>query len=245
VRGLATYNIKGSVGTTPAAVNLAYLAACEGRRTLSWDLDPQAAATCMFRVRPRVKGGSHALVTRGRPIEAALKVTDFDDLDLLPADFSYRNMDFELDDTKKRTRRLSQLLDSVAAGYDMVFLDCPLSILLVSEDIMNAADTLLVPLIPATLSLRTFEQLKSFVAESEKLRHEVVALFSMADRRKRPHRDVIEAIVQDLTRDDDRVIPALSIIEQMGEQRAPVPAFAPTSRAAQCYEQLWAELCPA
>ena len=174
-----------------------------------------------------------------------MKVTDFDDLDLLPADFSYRNMDFELDDTKKRTRRLSQLLDSVAAGYDMVFLDCPLSILLVSEDIMNAADTLLVPLIPATLSLRTFDQLKSFVAESEKLRHEVVALFSMADRRKRPHRDVIEAIARDLTHDDDRVIPALSIIEQMGEQRAPVPAFAPTSRAAQCYEQLWAELCPA
>jgi len=245
VRALATYNIKGSVGTTPAAVNLAYLAACEGLRTLSWDLDPQAAATCMCRVRPRVKGGSHALLTRGRPIEAALKVTDFDDLDLLLADFSYRNMDFELDDTKKRTRRLSQLLDSVAADYDMVFLDCPLSILRVSEDIMNAGDMLLVPLIPATLSLRTFDQLKSFVAESEKLRHEVVALFSMADRRKRRHRDVIEAIARDLTRDDDKVIPALWIIEQMAEQRAPVPAFAPASRAAQCYEQLLAELCPA
>ena len=106
----ATYNIKGGVGKTSTAVNLAYLAAPRGRRTLLWDLDPQAAATFLFRVRPRVKGGGHALVTRKRPLEAALKATDFENLDLLPADFSYRNMDLELDDTKKRTRRLGQLL---------------------------------------------------------------------------------------------------------------------------------------
>jgi cellulose biosynthesis protein BcsQ len=147
----------------------------------------------MFRVRPRVKGGGHALVTRRRPIEALLKATDFENLDLLPADFSYRNMDLELDDTKKRTRRLGQLLDSVAADYDMVFLDCPPSISLVSENVLHASNTLLVPLIPATLSLRTFDQLKSFVAESDKPRPEVVAFFSMADRRKRLHRDVIDA----------------------------------------------------
>ena len=116
VKVFATYNIKGGVGKTSTAVNLAYLAAREGRRTLLWDLDPQAAATYVFRVRPRVKGGGHALVTRRRPIEAALKATDFDNLDLLPADFSYRNMDLDLDDTKKRTRRLGQLLDSVATS---------------------------------------------------------------------------------------------------------------------------------
>ncbi|HEY5248417.1 MAG TPA: AAA family ATPase [Dermatophilaceae bacterium] len=241
---LATYNIKGGVGKTSTAVNLAYLAAREGRRTLLWDLDPQAAATYMFRVKPRVKGGGHALVSRARPIEAALKATDFDNLDLLPADFSYRNMDLELDDTKKRTRRLGQLLDSVAADYDMVFLDCPPSISLVSENVMHAADTLLVPLIPATLSLRTFDQLTSFVSGSDKPRPEVVAFFSMADRRKRLHKEVIEAIPRNGARIADTVIPALSIIEQMAERRAPVPAFAPTSRAAQCYEQLWAEVRP-
>jgi len=245
MRVLATYNIKGGVGKTSTAVNLAYLSARSGKRTLLWDLDPQAAATYMFRVRPRVKGGAHALVTCRRPIEDALKATDFDNLDLLPADFSYRNMDLELDDTKKRTRRFGLLLDSVADDYDMVFLDCPPSISLVSENVMHASDVLLVPLIPATLSLRTFDQLKSFVAESEKPRPEVIAFFSMADRRKRLHRDVIDATARDRTRVADTVIPALSIIEQMAERRAPVPAFAPNSRAAQCYEQLWAELCPA
>lgn len=240
----ATYNIKGGVGKTSTAVNLAYLCAREGRRTLLWDLDPQGAATYMFRVRPRVKGGGHGLVTRKRPIEAALKATDFDNLDLLPADFSYRNMDLDLDDTKKRTRRLGQLLEGVAGDYDVVFLDCPPSISLVSENVMHAADALLVPLIPATLSLRTFDQLIRFVADSKGSRPEVIAFFSMADRRKRLHKDVIEAIPRGGTRVADTVIPALSIIEQMAERRAPVPAFAPTSRAALCYEELWAEVRP-
>jgi len=229
---LATYNIKGGVGKTSTAVNLAYLAAREGRRTLLWDLDPQAAATYLFRVRPRVKGGSQALVTRKRTIEAALKATDFDNLDL------------DLDDTKKRTRRLGQLLDGLTEEYDVVFLDCPPSISLVSENVLHAADLLLVPLIPSTLSLRTFDQLTRFVADSPGRRPEVVAFFSMADRRKRLHREVIEAIPRDRTRVASTVIPALSIIEQMAERRAPVPAFAPASRAAHCYEELWAEVRP-
>jgi len=244
VKVLATYNIKGGVGKTSTAVNLAYLAAREGRRTLLWDLDPQAAATYLFRVRARVKGGGHGLVNRRRPIEAALKATDFDNLDLLPADFRYRNMDLDLDDTKKRTRRLGQLLESLTAEYDVVFLDCPPSISLVSENVMHASDTLLVPLIPATLSLRTLDQLTRFVADSEGHHPEVVAFFSMADRRKRLHRDVIDAIPRDGTRVAASVIPALAIIEQMAERRAPVPAFAPNSRAAHCYEELWAEVRP-
>ena len=241
---LATYNIKGGVGKTSTAVNLAYLSAREGRRTLLWDLDPQAAATYLFRVRPRVKGGSHALVTRSWPLDAALKATDFDNLDLLPADFSYRNMDLDLDDTKKRTRRLGKLLSSVADDYDTVFLDCPPSVSLVSENVLHASDTLLVPLIPATLSLRTLDQLTRFVADSEGSRPEIVAFFSMADRRKRLHRDVIDTIPRDGTRIADTVIPSLAIIEQMAERRAPVSAFAPASRAALCYEHLWAEVRP-
>ena len=90
---IATYNIKGGVGKTTAAVNLAYLAAQDGFRTLLWDLDPQAAATYMFRVRPRVKGGGKALIRGTRLLDDAIKGTDFDRLDLLPGDFTYRNMD--------------------------------------------------------------------------------------------------------------------------------------------------------
>jgi chromosome partitioning protein len=236
----ATYNIKCGVGKTSTAVNLAYLAAREGRRTLLWDLDPQGAATFLFRVQPRVKGGGRALVRQRRPLEDAIKGSDFDNLDLLPADFSYRNMDLELDDTKRPTRTLRRLLATLVDDYDVVFLDCPPSISLVSENVMHAADTLLVPLIPATLSLRTFDQLTGFVGEFDGRRPDVVAFFSMVDRRKRLHRDVVDQLPRHRPGVSPVVVPALSIIEQMAEHRAPVPAFAPRSAAARCYEELWA-----
>ena len=172
-----------------------------------------------------------------------MKATDFDNLDLLPADFSYRTMDLELDDTKKPTRRLGQLLSEVADDYDIAFLDCPPSVSLVSENVLRAADVLLVPLIPATLSLRTYAQLTRFIADAPRPRPDVVAFFSMADRRKRLHRDVIDALPRDHgPRIADTIVPSMALIEQMAERRAPVPAYAPTSTAAKCYEQLWAEV---
>ena len=103
---LASYNIKGGVGKTSAAVNLAYLAAREGASTLLWDLDPQGASTYLLRVKPKVKGGGRRLVHGETDAEARIKGTDYDRLDLLPADFSYRHMDLHLDDTKRPTRRL-------------------------------------------------------------------------------------------------------------------------------------------
>ena len=102
----ASYNIKGGVGKTATAVNLAYLAARDGYRVLLWDLDPQAAASYLFRIRPRVKGGGKALIEGTRSIDGAIKGTDFDNLDLLPADFTYRNLDLILDSAKKPTRKL-------------------------------------------------------------------------------------------------------------------------------------------
>ena len=124
----------------------------DGQRTLLWDLDPQAAATYMFRVRARVKGGGKALIRGTRSLDDAIKGTDFELLDVLPGDFTYRNMDLLLDEAKKPVRQLSRLLEPLAADYDVVFLDCPPSVSLVSENVLHAAGLILVPLIPATLS---------------------------------------------------------------------------------------------
>lgn len=110
MRVIGVYNIKGGVGKTAAAVNLAYLSAREGYRTLIWDLDPQAAATFYLRVKSEVKGGSREMIKRGNELDDHIKGSDFDTLDLLPADFSYRNMDLMLGEAKKPAKQLLRLL---------------------------------------------------------------------------------------------------------------------------------------
>ena len=159
MRVFATYNIKGGVGKTSTAVNLSYLAARAGARTLLWDLDPQAAATYMFRVKPRVKGGGRALVRGSRPLDDAIKATDFDNLDLLPADLSYRYLDLWLDSQRRPTKRLRLLLETMQDEYDLVVMDCAPSVSLISENIVRAADLVLAPVQPSPLAMRTLDQL--------------------------------------------------------------------------------------
>jgi chromosome partitioning protein len=241
VKIFATYNIKGGVGKTAAAVNLGYLAAKDGFRVLLWDLDPQGAASYLFRIKPRVKGGGKALIRGTKSIDSAIKGTDFDGLDLLPADFTYRNLDLLLDSAKRPARRLATLLAPLKAEYDAVFLDCPPSISLLSESVLHAADLLLVPLIPTTLSVRTLDQLTEFIGDFNGDRPEVLAFFSMIDRRKRLHTQIAVDLPAQRPDFAATVIPALSVIEQMSVHRAPVAAFSPRSQAARQYGRLWQE----
>jgi cellulose biosynthesis protein BcsQ len=248
----ATYNIKGGVGKTTTAVNLAYLAAADGLRTVLWDLDPQGAASFMFRVKPKVKGGGQALISGKRPLDDAIKGTDFDNLDLIPADFTYRNMDLLLDNVAKNgadqtsggkpARKLSQLLAPLQGEYDAVFLDCPPSVSLVSENVLHAADVIVVPLIPTTLSVRTLEQLNDFVDEFKGHRPAILAFFSMVDRRKKLHREITDKLSAERSEVARTAIPSLSLIETMSVERAPVSVFAPSSAAAKSYRALWAEV---
>src|SRR3954471_23156851 len=233
-RVLATYNIKGGVGKTSASVNLAYLAARDGARTLLWDLDPQGGSTYLLRVKPKVKGGGGKLVAGKSDVERLIKGTDHERLDLLPADFSYRHMDLALDRAKRPTRRIARVLRPLRDEYDYIFLDCPPSISLVSESVFEAADALLVPIIPATLSSRTYDQLRDVVPNGRR-GPAVLPFLSMVDRRKRLHRTVVD----ELTAGDPSLlrsaIPMASDVERMGEHRTTVAAFAPRGRAAQAY----------
>lgn len=242
MRILGVYNIKGGVGKTATAVNLAYLSAQEGYRTLIWDLDPQAAATYYFRVKPRVKGGSKKIIRGKRVLDDVIKGTDFENLDLLPADFSYRNMDLVLGESKKPAKQLLKLLRPLSEEFDRIFLDCPPSISLVSENIFRAADGLLIPTIPTTLSLRTYQQLVEFLDGHKITNVERMPFFSMVDRRKRMHLDILEQFPNQHPELLSTYIPYASDVERMGIYRAPVGSYSGNSVAGKAYEKLWEEV---
>ncbi len=242
MRVLATYNIKGGVGKTATAVNLGFLAARGGTRTLVWDLDPQGAASFYFRIKARVKGGGRKLVRGRKELDSRIKATDFPGLDLLPADFSYRHLDLELDNTKKPVRRIARILEPLADEYELLIIDCAPSISLVSESVFRAADELLIPTIPTPLSLRTLLQLLRSLNEVKAKRLGVLPFFCMVDRRKSLHRrtaDLADEIPIPFLRTQ---IPYSSLVEQMGTHRAPLHTYARTSRPAKAYESLWREI---
>ena len=237
---LATYNIKGGVGKTSAAVNLSYLASRDGHRVLLWDLDPQGASTYLFRVRPEVQGGGRRLLRRTASASQLIKGTDHPGLDLLPADFSYRHMDLALQGFKRPTKRLARVLGPLRAEYDFIFLDCPPSISLVSESVFEAADALLVPIIPATLSSRTFEQLEELIKRAPGPATQILGFFSMLEVRKSHHREVMAQVRSRYGLAMlGAAIPTADEIERMGVERDVVEAFAPGSRAALAYQALW------
>ena len=167
MKTLATYSIKGGVGKTTTAVNLSFEAASTGARVLLWDLDPQGAATFFFRVKPRVKGGVARLLGRRGELAANIKESDVAGLHLVPADFSLRHLDVHLADGSGSTASLAALLEPLADDYDVGILDCAPGITLGSEAVFRAADVLLVPTVPTTLSVRTLDQLTGFLADDD------------------------------------------------------------------------------
>ncbi len=238
---LAVYSIKGGVGKTATAVNLAYHAAAAGHRTLLWDLDPQGASSFYFRVQNKVAKPRKML--RGeRPLEDAIKGSDFERLDLLPADPAYRRMDILLDEAKKPTAQLRRLVRQLESAYDLLLLDCPPSLTLVSENVFRAVDAMLVPLIPTPLSLRTLHQLLDFLAAEELPDVTVWPFYALADRRKRLHREILDSQPDKRVPLLATVIPYHSEVEHMGLHRAPVAEYAAASPAATAYAALWREV---
>jgi cellulose biosynthesis protein BcsQ len=236
------YNIKGGVGKTAAAVNLSYLAAQEQNKTLICDLDPQSSATYYFRVKPKIKQGVKPLLKGKKKLDKNIKETDYEFLDLLPADFSLRNMDILLNNVKESKLRLKSILKKFKSDYRFVFLDCPPNITLVSENVFYASDFILVPVIPTTLSCRTFDKLLTFFKKEKLGTKKIVPFFSMVEIRKNMHKESLEDLTKQYPFFLKTRIPYSSFVEKMGIHREPVGCFSPRSVPAQQYQILWNEI---
>jgi chromosome partitioning protein len=239
---IAVTNIKGGVGKTTTAVNLSYLCAVSGRATLLWDLDPQGAATYTLKGEPREHVSPKKLLTGKRDLPELILSTEYPGLDLLPADFSYRNFDVHLSARKRPTERLLKMSSSLRDTYSTLFLDCAPGISLLTENVLRAADAIIVPLVPTPLSVRMLIQLRDFIAGEGWTDLLVLPFFSMVDRRRALHNEIIAVTRAEFPKVLTTEVPYWSAIERMTQRRAPIPAFAPASAAAAIYKSLWAEV---
>lgn len=230
---IAIYSLKGGVGKTTLAVNLAWCAAMlSSRRTLLWDLDQQAAATFLVQDGKKPKRRADGVYDQEIKPRKLIRPTGIERLDLLAADHSLRELDRMFFSFGKK-KRLAKIIASVSREYDRIILDCPPGLTETSDQILRAADLVLVPVIPSPLSQRAFETVVGHIERNHKGRTAILPVYTMVDRRRTLHRNALE--------DEKRwpVIPYASAIEKMASRRAPVGAFAPQSPAGQAFAKLW------
>jgi cellulose biosynthesis protein BcsQ len=225
---IAIYSLKGGVGKTTLAVNLAWCAASlSARRTLLWDLDPQAASTFLLSDK-KAKDTAQSVFTKDIEPSKLVRKTPFDRLELIGADASLRGLDILFHEIDKK-KLLAKLLTTLRKDYDRILLDCPPGLTETSDQVMRAADLIVVPVIPSPLSERAL----AGVIERLGNKAPIMPVHAMVDRRRKLHADAIAR------HPDWPVIPMASVIEQMATRRAPVGSFAARSVAGQAFAQCW------
>ncbi len=239
MRSLAFYNLKGGVGKTASAVNMAYLAAANGYKTLLWDLDPQGSASFYMGIKGQ-KSESGKLYKDLTAIKNAIFDSQFEQLWVLPADLSARNADIILNDQKQSRKKIKTILNSLKQ-FDLVILDSPPGISLLHENIFSAADWILMPNIPTTLSIRSYDTVVQYFKENDLDKTKIKCFFNMVDHRKTLHHDTLQTFYNNKLFLKN-YIPYLSDIEKMGIQEQPIFEFANGSYAAECYRDLWKEI---
>lgn len=236
---LGVYQLKGGVGKTTTAVNLAALAARDGWPTLLWDLDPQGAAS-------HILGAEAAdlkikkLLSGEQPAGRLVEATRWRHLDVLPSARKLRNVDAHLGSNKADARWLKRLLDRFSESYQLVIIDSPPALGGLATSIMRAVDILLLPVEAGALARRAIVQVEEHLRELD-IRKPVLRTFlNRVDRRQTLHREMAAAPGNYLPSASAVSVPASAMIERMGTQRAPLCDFARRAHpAAQAFAALW------
>lgn len=239
---LAFYNLKGGVGKTTTCVNLAYLSAQEGYRTLLWDVDPQGAASFYCRSKGNgLNGHAAAIFTAQQSIRPHVETTEYPNLDLISGDTQIRDWDLLLASLEKR-KRLKNVLDTLRSEYDYIFIDCPPTLSRLAENLFRGADFVLFPMIPSPLSQRTYQQVTDFFAQKDFDARKLFPFFNLVDRRRTLHKSIMADFHRALPRTLNTYLPNSAAVERMGTEQQPLPAYADRHPVTADLRQLWQEI---
>ncbi|HET9630336.1 MAG TPA: ParA family protein [Novosphingobium sp.] len=230
---VAVYSAKGGVGKTTIAVDLAWRMARAGRSTVLWDLDPQGGSAFLLGEDQPVLPRAASLFQREGSPRRQVRPTRWANLSLLHADDSLRTLPMQLARLGRRNR-LASLGRELLNDHQRLVLDCPPHQNEVSEQVITAADLIVVPLPPSPLAARALDLLVRDIARIDRRHAPILPLISMYDPRRKAHREAREGTMARFP-----VIPQSSQIEQAAFRREPVGAFAGGSAAGQALGQVW------
>lgn len=231
---IAVYSIKGGVGKTTIAVDLAWRWAVQGGcNTLLWDLDPQGGAGFLLGLdEPQLPRAVSVFQREGRPRQL-IRRTMHSNLSLLQADDSLRSLSIQLA-RLGHGRRLQTLTAQLKAEYPRIVLDCPAGLNQVSEQVLSAADVVIVPLPASPLSARALDMLQAELKRNFHRHPPILPVLTMFDGRRKLHHEVAQGLGLGWP-----ILPMASHIEQTAVRRAPLGSFAPNCEASHALQRMW------
>lgn len=240
---IAVYSLKGGVGKTTTAINLAYLCAQEGARTLIWDLDLQASTSLILSASTNNKKSITAFTDKKHNLVKQIQSTPFENLDILPADFSLRKFDEHVFSKNGTASSLKRLAKSLKKEYDFVFLDCASGYSALTRQVLQVSKVIITPVIPSTLSFESLQRLKKQLKKERPDQNVLLfPFFSMVDRRKNLHKEVLQLNHNGKRGFLHSTIPFSRKTEQMAINHAPLPHFDNRTNATKGYKSLWKEV---